>query len=155
MSATGPDDQGGRGPKPRLDAKRLWAGGVAAGFIAAGVALVGFLIARGVFDIPVLTPDPKDRLFDSAMVWYAAVAFLAALVATAVAHLLITTTPEPMRFFAWIVGLATVVAALVPFLQDANTGPTIATALINLAIGISISATVGRVATTSYAYDIR
>ena len=144
----------GGGSRPRLDAGRLWAGGAAAGLVAAGVALVGFLIARGILEIDVLAPNAKDRIFDSAMVWYAVVAFIATLVATALAHLLILSTPEPMRFFSWIVGLATVVAALLPFLGDADIGPKVVTGLINLAIGLTILSIVGRIARTSYTYAI-
>jgi hypothetical protein len=152
--AEGPSRPTGASPRPRLEAGRLWAGGAAAGLVAAGVSLVGFLIARGVLDIDVLAPAAKDRIFDSAMVWYAVVAFLACLVATALAHLLILSTPEPMRFFSWIVGLATIVAALLPFLGDAEIGPKVVTGLINLAIGLTILSIVGRIARTSYTYAI-
>ena len=122
--------------------------------MAAGVAIVGFLIARGILEIDVLAPAAKDRTFDSAMVWYAAVAFVATLLATGLAHLLILGAPEPMRFFSWIVGLATVVAALLPFLGDADLAPKVVTGVINLAIGISILSIVGRIARTSYTYAI-
>ena len=39
----------------------------------------------------------------------------AALVATALAQLLVASTPRPLVFFGWIVGLATVVVVLYPF----------------------------------------
>jgi hypothetical protein len=53
-------------------------------------------------------------------------------------HLLLVSTPRPFRFFTWIVSLLTLVAALAPFLTDADLDTKVATALINLAIGLSI-----------------
>jgi hypothetical protein len=52
-----PYAEGGDGPGQRrqpVDAARLWTGGLATAVVAALVALVGVLIARGLFDIPVL-----------------------------------------------------------------------------------------------------
>ena len=141
-----------RRPRPRVDAGRLWAGGATAALVVAGVAVVGFLITRGILDIRVLTPRGQDRLFDSAMVWFAIASAVATLVATAVAHILIVAVPEPIRFFSWIVGLATLIAALLPFLGDAQLSAKIATAAIALSVGIAILALVGRVARTSYNY---
>jgi 1,4-dihydroxy-2-naphthoate octaprenyltransferase len=40
---------------------------------------------------------------------------VAALAATAVMHLLLIATPRPRLFFAWIIGLATVIAVAYPF----------------------------------------
>ncbi|MCL2535786.1 MAG: hypothetical protein FWE39_16635, partial [Nocardiaceae bacterium] len=42
---------------PAVDAKRLWAGGVATSLVAALAAVVGLLLVRGLLDIPVVTPD--------------------------------------------------------------------------------------------------
>lgn len=36
---------------------RLWAGGAATAVVAALIAVVGILIARGVFGVPVLAPE--------------------------------------------------------------------------------------------------
>jgi hypothetical protein len=141
-----------RRPRPRIDAGRLWAGGATAALVVAGVAVVGFLITRGVLDIRVLTPRGDDRLFDSAMVWFAVASAVATLVATAIAHILIVAVPEPIRFFSWIVGLATVIAALFPFLGDAQLSAKIATAAIAVAVGVAILALVGRVARGSVTY---
>jgi hypothetical protein len=117
-----------------------------------GVAVVGFLIARGILDIHVLTPRGEDRLFDSAMVWFAIASAVATLGATAIAHILIIAVPEPIRFFSWIVGVATIIAALLPFLGDAQLPAKIATAAIALAVGVAILALVGRVARASSTY---
>ena len=61
-----------------------------------------------------------------------------ALVATALAHLLATTTPRPRAFFGWVVGLATVVGVVLPFTVDGTLAGQVTTALVNLVIGVSI-----------------
>ena len=55
MSSVPPyvSDPGSTRPAPKLDAGRLWTGGLATAAVAALVAVVGVLIARGVFDVPV------------------------------------------------------------------------------------------------------
>src|SRR4051812_38268294 len=78
---------GGR-PRRIIDAGRLWSGGVLAGVVAAGVAVVGLLIARGVLDIPVLV-ERKGHLVSASMVWYAVAAFLAGILATGLLHALL------------------------------------------------------------------
>jgi hypothetical protein len=50
--------------------------------VAALVAIVGLLIARGVFNTYVLIPKSSDRLVNSSTVWYALVSALVALLAT-------------------------------------------------------------------------
>jgi Family of unknown function (DUF6069) len=131
----------------RVDAARLWIGGLMAGLVAAGVAIVGLLVARGIFHVRVFTPTPKGELVNASTWWYALAAFWVAVAATGLLHLLLVAAPSPFRFFAWIVGLATAMAALVPFTTSANFPPKIASAAINVAIGIavlSIVAGVGR-----------
>ena len=57
------------------------------GLVAAGVGVVGLLMARGLLDIPVLIE--QDGALVGADSWrYASIAFLAAPVATALLHLL-------------------------------------------------------------------
>jgi hypothetical protein len=123
---------------PTVDAGRLWTGGVATALVAALVAIVGVLICRGLLDVPVLAPTDEGTLGDATTFRLAALAALAALLATALLHLLLVSTPRPLRFFSWIVALATVAAALAPFLTDADLDEQLATAAIYLAIGIAI-----------------
>jgi hypothetical protein len=54
------DDGTGR-DRVRVDAARLWTGGLATALVAALVAVVGVLIARGLFDVPVLALAEKAR----------------------------------------------------------------------------------------------
>jgi hypothetical protein len=117
---------------------RLWAGGAATAVVAALIALVGILLARGVFDIPVLAPEGEGTWGDADTQRYALFCALAALVATGLLHLLLISTPRPLKFFSWIMMLATLAGALVPFVAAASTASKIATGLINLAVGIAI-----------------
>jgi|SRR4051794_32912755 hypothetical protein len=126
-------------PAPRrVDASSLWAGGAAAAFVAALVAIAGIVICRGVFDIAVLAPKGAGVWGDADTVTYAVGAAVAALVATGLMHLLLLSTPRPNRFFGWIMVLATAIAFFAPFAGKASMESKLATAVINLAIGIAI-----------------
>ncbi|TDE03132.1 hypothetical protein E1269_20985 [Jiangella asiatica] len=123
---------------PSVDAGRLWAGGCATAVIAALIAVVGVVVVRGVFDIPMLAPEGEGTWGDASTAWYAATAALAALLATAVLHLLLVTTPQPLRFFGWVVGLATVIAVAAPFTSDAALESEVATGVVTATLGIAI-----------------
>jgi len=136
-------------PRPKVDAGRLWSGGAAAAAVAALVAIVGVVVARGLFDIPVLARE-ADGTFGDASTWMlAAGAAVGALLATALIHVLLLTTPRPLAFFGWIVGLLTTVAVLVPFTADESLAARVATALIHLLIGTCIGSLVSGVAARS------
>ena len=119
-------------------AGRLWAGGAATAVVAGLIALVGILLARGVFDVPVLAPQGEGTWGDADTAKYTVYCALAALVATGLLHLLLISTPRPLRFFSWIITLATCAAAAAPFLADGSTASKFATAAINLVVGIAI-----------------
>ena len=125
-----------------VDVARLWTGGLLAGVVAAGVAVVGLLVVRGILDVPVLI-QRDGALVDASTWYYAAAAFLAAMVATGLLHLLLLQAPQPYRFFGWIVGLAITVAVLVPYATDAGLASKVATSAINLVIGLSVVSIVG------------
>lgn len=131
-------------PRRVIDAGRLWTGGVMAGMVAAGVAVVGLLIARGIFDIPVLIRRGGELVAPTTW-WYAGAAFLAALLATGLLHLLLIAAPQPHRFFGWIFGLAVTIAVLAPLTTTAGPATRIAVCLINLAIGVTIGSIVSGV----------
>jgi hypothetical protein len=118
-------------------ASRLWAGGVATAFVAALVAAVGVLFSS-VMDIKLVRLPLLLQITDSLALNYAATAFVFALAATGLAHLLTVSTPRPSVFFSWIVGLVTVAMMVMPFAFDASTASKVSTALINMIIGIAI-----------------
>jgi len=123
--------------RPTVDAGRLWAGGAATAVVAALVALVGVLIGNAVLDVKMVAP-PLLPIGDSFAVRYALTAAALALVATGLAHVLVLTTPRPRAFFSWIVGLATLVGAVLPFAVDGSMGGKLATALVDLVLGLCI-----------------
>jgi len=133
----------------KVDAGRLWAGGGAAAIVSAFVAVVGLLIARGAFHTHVLVPKSSAALVNSNTWRYALLAAAGALIATGLMHLLLLYAPSPRTFFAWIVGLAAVAAAVAPFATGADIEVKIATGCINLAIGIAILSTILSVARSS------
>jgi Family of unknown function (DUF6069) len=134
-----------KGDKARpveVNAGRLWAGGLATAVVAALVVIVGILLARGVFGVPVLAPEGDGAWGDADTGKYALYAALAALLATGLMHLLLLYTPRPWRFFGWIVGLATFGAVIAPFATNAQTSAKFATATINLVLGLAIGSLV-------------
>jgi Family of unknown function (DUF6069) len=123
--------------RPTVDAGRLWAGGAATAVVAALVALVGVLIGNAVLDVKMVAP-PLLPIGDSFAVRYALTAVALALVATGLAHVLVLTTPRPRAFFSWIVGLSTLVGTVLPFAADGSIGGKLATALVDLVLGLCI-----------------
>ena len=123
--------------RPSVDAGRLWAGGVATAVVAALVAFVGVVICQGALSLTMVHP-PLLPIGGSFAIRYAVTAFVLALVATGLAHLLVLTTPRPRAFFSWIVGLATLAGVGLPFALDGTTGGQLATALVDLLIGVAV-----------------
>lgn len=125
-------------PRPRVDFGQLWAGGIATAIVAALVAVVGILVCRWLFNIPILAPARDGAYGDAHTTGLVLAAAIAALAATLLAHLLLVSTPRPMTFLRWIISLATVVVVLFPFSTSAPLPQKIATAAVDLAIGFAI-----------------
>jgi hypothetical protein len=141
--------------RPAVDPGRLWAGGAATALVAALITIVGILITRGVFDIFVLAPASAGALGGSATAWYAVLAAGAGLAATALVQLLIAFAPRPMRFFSWVMVLATAVAVLIPLVMDISTGAKAALALLNLILGLAIGSLVAGTAAAATRSSVR
>lgn len=130
----------------RLDPARLWSGGAATAVVAALLAVVGILLARGVLNVPVLAPK-GEGVWGNANTWtYALASAAIALAATGLMQLLSITTPRYQKFFTWIMVLLTTVAALVPLSLPVEWEHKLATGLINLVIGIAITSILNSVA---------
>jgi hypothetical protein len=135
--------------KLQVNANRLWTGGVATSVVAALVAVVGVLIARGLLEVPVLAPTEEGVLGNANTARLALVAAGAALAATGLMHLLLLFIPRPWQFFTWIMSLVTLAAVLAPFSTDAEIATKVATAAIFLAIGVAIGSLVSGVASSA------
>ena len=132
-------------PTRKVDARALWSGGVATAVVAALIALVGILVCRWLFNVPILSPRREGAWGNASTVGYVFAAAACALVATGLMHLLLISTPYPRVFFGWIIGLATVVAVVYPFSTTAPTSQKFATAVVNLILGVAIGTLVGEV----------
>ena len=126
----------------RLDAGRLWAGGAATALVAALIALVGVLVVRALFDVELFAPSDAGAFGDNSTLMLCLIAAASALVATGLAHLLLLSAPRPLSYFTWIVGLATVAAAVVPFITDGFSAVAVAKSVIYLVIGVAIGSLV-------------
>jgi hypothetical protein len=126
------------GKRVVIDAPRLWGGGLATAVVAALVAVVGVLISREVLHVKLVEP-PLLRITDSFPVNYAVTAFVLALAATGLAHLLSVITPRPRVFFRWIIALCTVATMVLPFALEGNLKGKICAAVINMVIGLCIA----------------
>ena len=132
-------------PTRKVDARALWSGGVATAVVAALIALVGILVCRWLFNVPILSPRREGAWGNASTVGYVLAAAACALVATGLMHLLLISTPYPRVFFGWIIGLATVVAVVYPFSTTAPTSQKFATAVVNLVLGLAIGILIGEV----------
>jgi hypothetical protein len=132
-------------PTRKVDARALWSGGVATAVVAALIALVGILVCRWLFDVPILSPRREGAWGNASTVGYVFAAAACALVATALMYLLLISTPYPRVFFGWIIGLATVVAVVYPFSTTAPMTQKFATAVVNLVLGLAIGTLIAEV----------
>jgi hypothetical protein len=134
------ETQPGRQPpaQPDVDAGKLWAGGVATAVVAALIAVVGILVVRGLLNIYMIAPKDQGAWETASALPYAFIAAFGALVATALMHLLLVTTPRPTLFFGWIMFLVGVVVGVWPFTTGAELKPQIATAALNVIIVLAI-----------------
>lgn len=127
------------GPQIRVDPARLWAGGVATAVVAALVAIVGILIARGLAGVAILAPKGSGLWGNANTATYAVVSAVVAIAATALVHLLSVATPKATTFFGWIMVLVTLIGVVLPLSLSVKYETKIATGLLNLAIGLTIT----------------
>jgi len=145
-----PDHPFGAAPaRPSVDARRLWAGGLASAVVAALIALVGVLVVRAILRIAVYAPAEAGAFGDGSTAALCLGAAGAALVATGLVHLLLIATPRPLSYFGWIVGLATVAAGVSPILTEQSLAVALAQAVIHIVIGLAIGSLVGGAAVQS------
>jgi Family of unknown function (DUF6069) len=124
--------------RPSVDAGRLWAGGIATAIVACLVGLVGVLIARWLLGIALLAPTRDGAYGDVHTTGLLLGIAAASLIATLLMHLLLLSTPRPLAFFGWIIGLATVLAVVITFSTAAPLDAKVATAVVVVVLGISI-----------------
>jgi hypothetical protein len=127
-------------PYPEVDIRRYRAAGLATSIVAALIAVVGVIVTNGVFKVSLLGSDESGVGGGAGTVAYAFAAFVCGLVASELMLLLLRTTPTPITYYGWIVGLVTTVAAVVPLTTGSDFGAKVAMALTNACIGTAIGA---------------
>ena len=132
-----------------VDAGKLWAGAAASAVVTGLVALVGVLVSRWLFHLPVLAPSQDGAYGDVRTTALIVIAMVAAVVATGLVHLLMLGTLRPLLFFGWIWALITTITVIYPFSTTASLDAKIGTAVVNLAICVAAATLVGGVATRS------
>ncbi|MFE2987470.1 DUF6069 family protein [Streptomyces sp. NPDC059262] len=125
-------------PQSRVDARKIWSGGLMTAIVAALTAVAGVLLVRGVLGVAVFAPERDGAMGDASTGLLAGGAAAAALVTTLLLHLLCLGTPQPGRFFSWIVTLATLVMVLLPFTTSVPLVTKVGTAAVYLAVGLTI-----------------
>jgi Family of unknown function (DUF6069) len=146
----GPDGYNNEPVRPQVNFGQVWAGGLATAVVAALIAVVGVLISRWLIHVPILAPSNKGAWGDANTAYYALAAAAIALAATALLNLLMLATSGPTVFLGWILGLATLAAAVYPFSTGAPVSQKAATAVVNLAIGVAIWSLLAGVAARGY-----
>src|ERR1039457_6794512 len=104
----------------RVDARTLWSGGAATAVVAALIALVGILVCRWLFTIPILAPQREGAWGNASTVGYVFAAAAVALFGSRIMHLLLPPPPVPGMFFNWIIGLGPVIPGVFPFSPPAS-----------------------------------
>lgn len=141
----------------RLDAGKLWAGGIATAVVVGFTVAAGVLVARGIFGIQVPGPNTASVFGNLAAVVYAIRAVACALLATALLHVLLLGVPRPLAFFVWITALADLAAVADPFTHPAPMPSKLFTAFINVAVGVAVISLlpgVGRIAIKATGYAL-
>jgi hypothetical protein len=139
-----PNDAGPARARP--DPVQFWAGAVATAVVAALIAVVGILICRWTLNIPILAPAGDGAWGNAHTGEYALAAAGVALVAAGLLYLLELGTPQPGMFFGWIMALATLAAVVYPFSSGAPISQKVATAIVNLVLGVAIGSLLSGVA---------
>ncbi|MFC5946976.1 DUF6069 family protein [Pseudonocardia lutea] len=136
--------------RPAVDAGRLWAGGLATALVAALAGLVGALVVRVLTGfVPAAHAIGTGIFGTTGVILLCTLAATAALVATGVAHLLLLSTPRPLEYLGWIVGLGTAAAVVLPFVTTASLGAALALAAVHLVIGLAVATLTGNAAAAS------
>jgi len=141
-----------RRARPGVDAGKLWSGGAASAVVTGLLALAGVLISRWLFDVPVLAPKGDGHYGNVHTTAFVLAAAAGALLATGLVHLLMLAVPRPLLFFGWIIGLVTAIIVAFPFSTSAALEAKIATAIVDLVIGVATGVLVSGAASRSRTY---
>jgi Family of unknown function (DUF6069) len=140
-------------PRAVIDVRKLWTGGMVTAVIVCGLTIAAFLLVRGMMELPLLGIREGGAVVYASMFGYAGGAALGALLATAAMHALLLTTPRPRWFFHWLVGVGTAIAVLLPLALSEDLAARLATAAVNLVLGLAIIGLIRSTAAASLRRD--
>ncbi|MGI5187769.1 DUF6069 family protein [Promicromonospora sp. CA-289599] len=132
-----PVTSGTEDPRLGLEVGRFWAGALATMVVAALIGLAADFILEEVLNLEVQAQADLFATGSDMLAWVVAGA-LFALVAAIVLYLLVMSTPRPRSFFGWVVALATVILAMVPFAGQFEIVPAILAAIVWIVIGCAV-----------------
>lgn len=120
-------------PRLGLAVGRYWGGALATVIIAALIGLVAwFVIER------VANQDLQNPPFGGGAMGWAVAGGLFALLAAVLLHLFVVATPRPSSFFGWVVALATIIMAALPFTGGDVTIGDVLTAVVWIVLGAAV-----------------
>jgi hypothetical protein len=136
-AAVQPVTSGTQDPRLGLEVGRFWAGALATMLVAALIGLAADFILEEVLNLEIQAQADLFSTGSDLMAWVVAGA-LFALLAAIVLYLLVMSTPRPRSFFGWVVALATVILAAVPFAGEFELVPAILAAIVWIVIGSAV-----------------
>jgi len=132
-----PVTSGSGRPRLGLEVGRYWAGALATMLVAALIGLAADFILEEVLNLEIEAQADLFGTGSDLMAWVVAGA-LFALLAAIVLYLLVLSTPRPRSFFGWVVALATLILAAVPFADRQDIVPAILAAVVWIVIGSAV-----------------
>lgn len=132
-----PVTSGTEDPRLGLEIGRFWAGALATMLVAALIGLAAHFILEEVLGLEIQKQADLFGTGSDLMAWIVA-GLLFALAAAAVLYLLVMSTPRPRSFFGWVVVLATVILAAVPFADRADPVEAVLAAIVWVIIGSAV-----------------
>lgn len=129
-----PATAGTEDPRLGLEVGRFWAGAVATVVVAGLIGLAAAFVIGDVAGLELQSPP----FGGTDLVAWAVAGALFALVAAVLLHLLVASTPRPHSFFGWVVVLATIILAALPFAGDVELLTAILTAVVWIVLGIAV-----------------
>ena len=127
----------------KIDAGKYWAGAAATILVCALLGVAASVIFDDVFGVGLIPPPDVLGVGDDAS-WAAAGAIFA-LISAAVLHILVLIAPSPRMFFGWLVGLATVILAVLPWTSSSDPLASAMTSLVWVILGIATASLLGAV----------
>jgi hypothetical protein len=131
-----PDDA--RESEARSAQVRYGVGAAITAVLAALTGLVGLILAHGILGISVMFGS-GSTLTPIGFTEYGFAAAGIALLAAGLFGAMVRIAPKPATYYAWLTGMVTLLAGLLPFTTTAGLHSQIALAVINVAVGLVIA----------------